>query len=214
MSEFRARAVVFDLDGTLVDSMPLVLAAVGYALAPYGERTPTEILASLGGPPARFLGRLLADAAHVPAALERMESYHRENAHLIVPFGAVGAALPRLAQAVRLGLWTGRDRESTLWLLAQHRLAAHFGVTLCGDDLSTHKPDPEGLHYIMRRLAVAPEETLFVGDADVDVIGGAAAGARTILIRSGRPVTAEVLARAWSVVETPAEALQLAAACT
>jgi pyrophosphatase PpaX len=214
MSEFRARAVVFDLDGTLVDSMPLVLSAVAHALAPYGERTPSEILASLGGPPARFLERLLADAAHVPVALKRMEAFHRDHAHLIVPFGDVGAALTRLAQAARLGLWTGRDRESTLWLLAQHRLVAHFGVTLCGDDLATHKPDPEGLRLIMRRLAVAPEETLFVGDADVDVIGGAAAGIRTVLIRAGRSVPSEVLARAWRVVETPADALELAAGCT
>lgn len=210
MTDFPARAVVFDLDGTLVDSMPLVLAAVGHALAPFGSRSPEAILASLGGPPARFLGRLLEDAAHVPTALERMESYHRDNAHLIVPFGSVREALTRLGASARLGLWTGRDRASTLWLLAQHGLASHFGVTLCGDDLATHKPDPEGLTVIMRRLGVAPAETLFVGDADVDVLGGVAAGARTILIRGGRAVEDRIVAQAWRTVETPGEALELA----
>lgn len=213
MTEFRPRAVVFDLDGTLVDSMPLVLAAVAHALAPFGVRSPDEILSNLGGPPARFLGRLLTDATHVPTALERMESYHRDNAHVIEPVFDVGPRLARLGAAARLGLWTGRDRESTLWLLEKHRLASHFGMTLCGDDLDTHKPDPEGLHVIMRQLGVTPPETLFVGDADVDVLGGVAAGARTILIRSGREVSPAIRARAWQTVETPGEALDMAWRC-
>lgn len=213
MTNFRARAVVFDLDGTLLDSMPLVLMAVHHALAPFGSRTPQEVFADLGGPPARFLGRLLNDAAHVPVALERMETYHRNNAHLIVPFGTVGESLARLGTAAQLGLWTGRDRASTLWLLEQHGLAAHFRATLCGDDLTTHKPDPEGLTVVMRRLGVAPAETLFVGDADVDVLGGVAAGARTILIRGGRDVDQRVVTQAWRTVDTPAEALELVTRC-
>lgn len=213
MTEFRPRAVVFDLDGTLVDSMPLVLAAVGHALEPFGPRTPDEILASLGGPPARFLGALLGGSTHVPSALKRMESYHRENAHLIRPFADASRMLARLGTAGRVALWTGRDRESTQWLLAAHDLSNHFAFTLCGDDLSTHKPDPEGLHVIMRELRVLPEETLFIGDADVDVLGGFAAGVRSILICGEREVGAAIRAKSWQTVVTPREALDLACRC-
>ena len=66
------RAVVFDLDGTLIDSMPLVIEAVAHAIAPFGTRSPHEIFARLGGPPERFLGLLIGEMKHVPAAVGRM----------------------------------------------------------------------------------------------------------------------------------------------
>ena len=139
---FRPRAVVFDLDGTLVDSLPLVLAAIGHAIAPYGRRPEKDIFASLGGPPARFLGALLPDLAHLPTALDRMEQYHRENAHLIQPFAGATQILGALQAQVQLALWTGRDRVSTEWILNEHRLESFFATAVCGDDLATHKPDP------------------------------------------------------------------------
>ena len=73
----RPRVVVFDLDGTLVDSMPLVFAAISHALEPFGARTQDEIFARLGGPPDRFLAALLDDLKHVPAARQRLDAYDR-----------------------------------------------------------------------------------------------------------------------------------------
>ena len=61
-------------------------------LAPYGRRPTAEIFSKLGGPPERFLATLLDDARHVPAAVERMESYHRDHGHRIRAF-TVNAAL-------------------------------------------------------------------------------------------------------------------------
>ena len=72
-------AVVFDLDGTLVDSLPLVLQAITHAIAPFGPLRPTmEIFARLGGPPERFMPGLLNDPRDTPAALARMEKFHYE----------------------------------------------------------------------------------------------------------------------------------------
>ena len=210
---FRPRAVVFDLDGTLVDSLPLVLAAIGHAIAPYGRRPEKDIFASLGGPPALFLGALLPDLAHLPTALDRMEQYHRENAHLIQPFAGATRILGALQAQVQLALWTGRDRVSTEWILNEHRLESFFATAVCGDDLATHKPDPEGLRAILQRLGVQPADTLFVGDADVDVAGGAASGVKTLLIRNGRQVEPQISAQAWMVVDSPREALELTLAC-
>ena len=68
-------AVVFDLDGTLVDSLPLVLQAISYAIEPFGPLRPTmEIFARLGGPPERFMPGLLNDPRDTPAALARAYS--------------------------------------------------------------------------------------------------------------------------------------------
>ncbi len=209
----KKRAIVFDLDGTLVDSLPLVLRSIAHAIEPFAPARPTmEIFAHLGGPPNRFLGGLVTDQRDVPAAAARMAKYHDANQHLILPFEGVRATLADLrSRDVQLAIWTGRDRESGEALLRTHDLAALFATVVYGDDLPTHKPEPEGMREILRRLAVTAEETLFVGDADVDVLGGADAGVETILIRHAREIDAAVAARAWRMVATPLEALELAA---
>jgi len=208
------RAVVFDLDGTLLDSLPLVLAAISHALEPFGPRPTMEIFAKLGGPPERFLGTLLDDLNHVPTALQRMEDYHREHAHLIQPYEGVDVFLADLRRrGVQVALWTGRDRATTDWLLHEHRLDDFFAAAVCGDDLPTHKPDPEGLREIIRRLGVRPEETLFVGDADVDVLGGVGCGVDTLLIRHARQVELHIASKSWRTVTSPHEAFQVVLSC-
>lgn len=208
------RAVVFDFDGTLVNSLPLVLASIAHALEPFGKLPTTEIFARLGGPPERFLPLLLNDPKHVPEALARMDAYHHANHHLVEIFDGAGKMLDALrASGVRTAIWTGRDRESMEMLLRRLRLEGHFAVVMCGDDLPTHKPDPQGLREVMRRLDVTPSETIFVGDADVDVLGGRACGVDTILIRHAREIAAEISAQSWCSVATPAEAFELVVRC-
>lgn len=210
----RPAAVVFDLDGTLVNSLPLVLQSIAHGIEPFAARPVTDIFSKLGGPPERFIPELVDDPRHVREAIERMEIFHRENMHLIEPFDGVHAVLERLqAAGVQTAIWTGRDRASAEPLLASHRLAALFSVVICGDDLPSNKPDPEGLRAIMARLGVAAAETIFIGDADVDVLGGVACGVDTLLIRHGRTVDESLLAQAWRVVEQPSEAYELALAC-
>lgn len=201
------RAVVFDLDGTLLDSLPLVLAAISHAVEPFGKRPTMEIFATLGGPPAQFLGPLLEDIKHLPDALHRLGTFHGENAHLIRPYAGAGAVLNQLREhGVQVGLWTGRDRVSADWLLRHHGLEAYFSAIVCGDDLASHKPDPAGLIEIMRRLKVAPGEMLLVGDSDVDVLGGVGAGVDTLLIRHERAIEAEIAAKTWGIVASPDDA--------
>lgn len=200
------QAVVFDLDGTLLDSLSLVLQALGHALAPYGPAPTMQIFPRLGGPPERFIRELVADPRHVPVVVERMAEFHRTHGHRLKPFPGVRPMLERLrARGVPLGLWTGRDRHSADWLLGQHGLAGFFGAIVCGDDLPTHKPDPEGLRRILDRLGTTPGEALLVGDSDVDVLGGTACGVATLLI-AAREVDAAVRTHCWQVAASPEEA--------
>ena len=210
------RAVVFDFDGTLVDSMPMVLAAHAHAIEPYHPPlSGPEWFARLGGPPVRTLTELLPDAAHVAPALRRLEDFMAVRAAQVRPFAGGRELLATLAAAgCATGLWTGRDRATTEEMLRLHHLDGGLAASVCGDDLATHKPHPEGLRVVLQRLNVAAAAALYVGDADVDVLAGAELGLRTVLIRHGRAVAPEVAARAWRVVDTPAEAYALVAAET
>ncbi len=206
----RPRLVVFDFDGTLVNSLPLVLASISHALEPFGGRPTMDIFAHLGGPPERFLPLLLGNPRDVPIALRRMNTFHNENNHLVKAFDGAAAMLDSLDSAgVRSAIWTGRDRESAQVLLSGLGLAGRFSEIVCGDDLPTHKPDPAGLREVMRRVGTSPVDTLYVGDADVDVLGGCACGVDTILIRHDRRIEAGIQARAWQAADSPAEAYSL-----
>ncbi len=205
------RAVVFDLDGTLIDSMPLVLRAFAHALAPFRpELTEEDIFLRLGGPPKRTLVELIGDEAGAREALRRLEDFGFANAHLVQPFPGMRDMLVELrARGLKLAVWTGRDRATTETILRAHRMEEFLATVVCGDDLPTHKPHPGGLLEILRTLAVSPGETFFAGDADADVLGGSEAGVRTLLIRHERKPDAAILAKAWGLVETPAEAYRI-----
>ncbi len=204
---FAPRAVVFDLDGTLVDSMPMVMRAFAHALEPFlPAMSEAELFARLGAPPLRMFQDTLGDEAKAAEAMSRMLQYGRTHWHLIQPFAGMHETLTQVRGAgLDLALWTGRDRASTQTILNEHQFSGLREV-MCGDDLRTHKPHPEGLRTIMDRLALTAGETLYVGDADVDVMAGADLGVPVILIRHHREIDRAVAARAWRVVDSPAEA--------
>lgn len=209
------RAVVFDLDGTLLDSLPLVLRAFSHALSPFGGRPTMDMFANLGGPPEKIFPSLIADASHVPAAMRRLHEFNRENHHLIVPFTGATALLGELrSRGVQLAVWTGRDRLSTEHLFELHGLEEYFATVVCGDDLPTHKPDSAGLTEILGRLKREPRDVLYVGDADVDVLGGTGAGVDTILIGHARLPDEAISRRAWRSVASPFEAYEWILRCT
>jgi len=204
------RAVVFDLDGTLMDSLPLVLRALGHAIEPFGPPPTMEIFSRLGGPPERFLPEFVGGDHNVTVAMSRLRHYHRENYHLIRPFAGAEHLLSGLrSRGIATALWTGRDRGTLDELLDRHHLRDRFDTVVSGDDLPSHKPDPAGLAEILRRLGVSGDEALMVGDADVDVLGAAACGVGSVLIRHGRDVEPEISAQAWRVVTSPFEAYEL-----
>lgn len=200
-------AVIFDLDGTLLDSLPLVLAAIRHAIEPFGGTATMDLFANLGGPPEKFMGPLVGGEANLPVALARMYAFHAEHHELIRPYpGAVETLAALREQGRDVAVWTGRDRRSTLDLARRWGLEDRLGALVCGDDLPTHKPHPDGLREILRRLGRAPAECVMVGDADVDVLGAHACAVDAVIIRHQRTLPAEIAGKSHRVVGTPAEA--------
>lgn len=207
-------SLVFDLDGTLVNSMPMVLASFTYAIEVFQSvPTPLQVFEKLAGPADICLRNLLEDERNLPDAMGRLLEYNRTHHHQIVPFeGAVELLDGLLKNGTEVALWTGRDRQTTDEILSAHGLWKYFHKVVCGDDFESHKPDPEGLVHILDELSLQNSDVLFVGDADVDVLAGHASQVPTMLIRHSRTISKQIrsLCRDW--VETPQQAYEIISA--
>jgi HAD superfamily hydrolase (TIGR01549 family) len=192
----RIDAVVFDMDGTLFDSMePITTAFIETILEAGGPRyRPDEIVeAFTQGPSERMLehllGRPISDAEHA--------AYHRrldEGAAAMRPYPGVDDALGALAGAgMRLALFTGADRTSLDLLLSRTGLRDRFEVRTGGDEAGAAKPDPAGIRLTCSRLGVEPVASAYVGDSEQDMLAARAAGALAVgagwgsLWRDGHP---------------------------
>ncbi|MCH8475434.1 MAG: HAD family hydrolase [Opitutales bacterium] len=203
--------VVFDLDGTLANSLPMVIGAFQYAVNVY--RTPPteeEVLSRIVGPAEINLRNLLQAEHYIPAAMNRLLEYNAQHRHEIVPFPGSTELLRDLLKAgTPVALWTGRDRDTTDEILTRFKWWPYFQKVVCGDDFETHKPDPEGLESILAELTLNSSEILFLGDADVDALAAYAVGADTLLIEHGRKVSARIRSLCREIVDTPESAYRV-----
>jgi phosphoglycolate phosphatase len=185
------RCVVFDLDGTLIDSRLDIAGATNHALSELDLPTlPVERVASFVGDGA---AALLARAAGVkeddPLVHELLAPFldfyaAHPAVHTTLMPGALDA-LAALGPRYSLALCTNKPRRTTDAVLSALGLARHFAVVLAGGDLPLKKPDPAPLLHIAERLGLAPNELAMVGDGPQDIEAGRAAGAFTVGVRGG-----------------------------
>lgn len=186
----RIAGVLFDLDGTLVDSRRDIAEAANYALEQHGfARLPADELASYVGDGAPALlasaARLPLDDARTAALVHTFLDYY--TVHPVDhtrPMPGVVEALDALRE-LPLGVCTNKARRTTLAVLRGLGLAPRFRAVVAGDDLPERKPHPAMVIEGARQLGVAPAELVMVGDGPQDVLSGKAAGAATIGVRGG-----------------------------
>jgi pyrophosphatase PpaX len=179
------RAVVFDRDGTLFDSLAIILDSFNYGAKPFVTRQPTdaEWFAAFGPPEPEVLG------AFVPAlkkreAFNRFYEYYTAHINNVKLFDGVEAMLHRLKKEnVKIALFTGGGLQSTEFCLKRERIFDDFDLLITGDDVRRPKPNPEGIFKAIDAFQVLSGETLVVGDAGADVLAGKHAGAVTVLAR-------------------------------
>ncbi|MBA1201724.1 phosphoglycolate phosphatase [Pseudomonas capeferrum] len=200
------RLVMFDLDGTLIDSVPDLAAAVDHMLFELG-RPPAGLEAVrhwVGNGAPVLVRRALADGlehASVDEALaERglelfMAAYARSH-DLTVLYPGVPDTLKWLhKQGVEMALITNKPERFVGPLLDQMKIGRYFRWIIGGDTLPQKKPDPSALLLVMKMAGVSPEQSLFVGDSRSDVLASRAAGVQCVALsygyNHGRPVSEE-----------------------
>lgn len=184
----RVELVIFDLDGTLVDSRDDIAAAVNAALAGIGcpPRRLAEIVPRIGEPlDAIFRSWLPADrAALLPEAVDAYRRFYFENcARSSALYPGVRGCLERLAP-VRLAIATTKTTRQAVRVCEQLDLSRHFAVVQGCDDIP-HKPDPAVVRAVLDRLGVEPTAAWMVGDTAMDVAAGRAAGCATCAVTWG-----------------------------
>ena len=198
-------AVLFDLDGTLVDSAPDLGLAVDRMLADLGRQPVGEaqVRAWVGNGARRLVERALSgrvdgrvDADTLEPALER---FFRHYADCLVdhtrPYPDVEEALEQLsALGLRLAVVTNKPARFTMPLLAELDLRRHFMAVISGDTLTSRKPDPQPLLLAARHCGVAAARSLMVGDSVNDIHAARAAGMPVACVPYGYNLGGDIVA--------------------
>lgn len=188
----RLRAVLFDMDGTLLDSAPDFIA-ICQAMRSYRGLAPLEpqrIRDQVsGGARAMVACSFDLDPGHPafePLRLEFLERYQEHCAVLTRPFDGIPELLADLEHArLRWGVATNKPLRFAEPIMQRLQLATRAAVLVCPDHVARSKPDPEMLLLACRQLALDPREVLYVGDDARDIEAGLAAGMRTVAVRYG-----------------------------
>jgi phosphoglycolate phosphatase len=205
--------IVFDLDGTLIDSRRDLAESTNEMLASYGAAAlPIDRVAMMVGEGARKLvERALAEAGLDPAepgALDRFRAiYDRRLLVHTRPYDGVAEMVQRLGAAHSLAVLTNKPDAPTRRLLDAFGLSPHFSRVVGGDSEWPRKPDPAGLLAIVREYRAAPASTWLVGDSMIDVETARRAGTRicVALYGFGHLRGELVLNGSESIAHTPAD---------
>lgn len=183
--EDQPKAIVFDMDGTLVSSLPVIYHCENEISRKYLNASLTlEDVISKFGPPAhtiiRDMTRDLSDEVQSRAVADYYECYRTR----VPSRGLVFPGIPELLRRIRnsgrrLALFTGVEKNMMEYTLTPFKLSEFFEVRVTADDIKKSKPDPEGINLALSRINASANESMYVGDSPADIIAGKRAGVMT-----------------------------------
>lgn len=184
-------AILFDLDGTLVDSLADICASVNYTMTRLNlpEIPVPDVRRYVGDGLPILLGRCLKRNASATTLLDEALALYR--AHHATQCTVYVKAYPHVREVLKhfasksKAVISNKPYDFTLRILQHLKLDADFGIILGGDSLPDKKPDPAPLLHVLDRWKCSPARAVMVGDGAQDIAAGKAAGVWTAAIRGG-----------------------------
>lgn len=177
------KAVLFDFDGTLADTLPLSFFAFKYVFKKYDdwEVSTDELIAMFGPTENEIIAGNLRNKENVKEAISDYyliyEKSHAAEVHMSNDMHQLLTSLK--SNGMKMGIITGKSRKAYQISSEALSLSNFFDIVITGDDVQQPKPDPEGIATALDFLSVSQEEAVFVGDSNADIKAGKAAGLRT-----------------------------------
>ena len=182
-------ALIFDMDGTLVDSMPLHLDAWELTSAEFGLPFDRVQLNEYGGIPTRKIVAILAEQHGLSIDIE---AFARRKIALYMEQIDKAGVFPQMWELVRqhhgkvpMGIGTGSPRNQAERILRSTGLDAYISVLVSADDVTNHKPHPDTFLQVAERLGANPANCLVFEDTRIGIQAGKAAGMATVLATEG-----------------------------
>lgn len=177
---------IFDLDGTLVDSLTIHFRTLEKVFAKFGRvftaQDQKEVLHINARTLSSYYERHFG-SAHVEEALKFYEKLTHQSLDQIKPFDGIEQLLQTLLnQDSKLAVWTARDMDATAKILKNTGLHSYFSICVSGTCTEMAKPHPSGLEKIADHFGAAPSSMVMIGDFDSDMLGAQAFGSRSIRV--------------------------------
>jgi len=183
--EARPKTIIFDMDGTLVSSLPVIYHCENEISRKYLKTSLTlEDVISKFGPPAhtiiKEMTRSLPDSVQIKAVSDYYECYRTHVSSRGLVFPGITELLRKIkSSGRRLALFTGVEKAMMEYTLNPFGLSEFFQVRITADDVQKSKPDPEGINLALRRIEADAKESMYVGDSPADIVAGRLAGVLT-----------------------------------
>jgi pyrophosphatase PpaX len=177
-------AILFDLDGTLLDSRDAVLPAIEYALAQHGIAVPPREAMLPYSHSLRAVQEAIAPGVPYDELLASYDERLNKLLHTIAAYDSAAQVLGKLRRQYKIGMASSSRHAAAA--LERYGLREFFDVVVGALDTERHKPHPDSIEIALRKLSVAPERAVMVGDLAADVAAGHAAGvAATVGVTHG-----------------------------
>jgi pyrophosphatase PpaX len=183
------KGVVFDFDGTILDSMQMVFDTLNDALRKRGlPPIEIEVLGRMAGLP---VIEIISSKAKITEAtakevekdvFEVYTAFCRTSCQLLPHVESILKTLK--SKQIKLGLLTTTPRKPLRAVAEKFSLMSYFDIMVAKED-AKNKPDPEGLERVIKEFGIRKDECLYVGDSPIDILTGKAAGVKTIAVTTG-----------------------------